>query len=116
VRMSVWKTEENSALAAFSLSSFPSTPLSSLFTARRTSLFVSTKSPIIPTSTYLGVEGGREEGREGGREGSICVFVCQGERHTGSDVRSRRACKHTRKRGEDLLEHGVVVQNDGHHA
>ena len=57
------------------LSFFPSTPLSSLFPARRTSLFVSTKSPIIPTSTYLGVEGGREEGREGGRVQYASLFV-----------------------------------------
>jgi len=38
---------------------------------RRTSLFVSTKSPIIPTSTYLweGRRGGKEGGKKGGKKG-----------------------------------------------
>lgn len=42
---------------------------------RHTSLFVSTKSPIIPTSTYLQVERWMEGGKKEGRFGGIHDFL-----------------------------------------
>jgi hypothetical protein len=65
-----------------------------------------------------GGEGGREEGREEGREVKYAFFVCFYRLKTRKERTQRRQgpARAQVKREGDLLEHGVVVEDDGHHA